>query len=110
MTITQVSVKQRARRERDIINWAAERGILHHSSALQQIPKLEEEFFEMVEAVDAKDYDEIKDAIGDQYVVLTIIANLSGFTMAECIEQAWDSIKDRKGYMNSDGVFVKQEG
>ena len=108
MTITKATVKKRARRESDILKWAAERGIMGNSSPLQQIPKLEEEFFEMCEAVDTKDYGEIKDAIGDQYVVLTIIANMCGFTMADCIEQAWDQIKDRTGYMNAEGIFVKE--
>lgn len=31
-----------------------------------------------------------------------------GFSMRECIQRAWDEIKDRKGRM-IDGIFVKEE-
>lgn len=31
-----------------------------------------------------------------------------GLSEEECIEQAWNTIKDRKGQMNAQGVFVKE--
>jgi hypothetical protein len=47
------------------------------------------------------------DGIGDAVVVLTILAAQHGVTIEECIDAAWDEIKDRKGRM-IDGVFVKE--
>ena len=40
-------------------------------------------------------------------VVLINIAERNGLTIEECLEKAWDDIKDRKGVM-VDGVFVKE--
>lgn len=36
------------------------------------------------------------------------IASLLGFTLDECVEHAWNQIKDRKGKMVN-GLFVKEE-
>ena len=41
------------------------------------------------------------------YLCLTELARLSGWTVKECIETAWQDIKDRKGMMLH-GTFVKQ--
>jgi len=38
---------------------------------------------------------------------LEIIADLSGLIYMDCCEHAWEQIKDRKGYLNEHGVFVK---
>ena len=47
------------------------------------------------------------DDIGDMMVVLINIAERNGLSISECLAQAWDDIKDRKGKM-VDGVFVKE--
>ena len=39
---------------------------------------------------------------------LMMIAQVFGFCLQECVQAAWDEIKDRKGRM-IDGVFVKEE-
>lgn len=44
--------------------------------------------------------------IGDIIVVLINIAQRNGLTITDCLADAWDDIKDRKGRM-VDGVFVK---
>lgn len=41
--------------------------------------------------------------------VLTVIAESQGFTLDECIEHAYNVIKDRKGELLPNGVFVKEE-
>lgn len=52
-----------------------------------------------------KDRDCIDD-IGDCMVVLIILANQLGMTPKQCLEHAYNDIKDRKGRM-VDGVFIK---
>ena len=47
------------------------------------------------------------DDIGDCMVVLAIIAEQHGLTISNCLEHAYNDIKDRKGKM-IDGVFVKE--
>tara|TARA_R100000541_G_scaffold18259_1_gene28045 strand:+ start:573 stop:989 length:417 start_codon:yes stop_codon:yes gene_type:complete len=50
---------------------------------------------------------DIKDDVGDINVVLMNIIEREGFTMQQCLETAWNDIKDRKGKM-IDGMFVKE--
>lgn len=50
----------------------------------------------------------IADSIGDCVVVLTILAAQNGLQIEDCIAQAYDEIKERRGVMK-DGVFVKDE-
>lgn len=49
----------------------------------------------------------ISDDIGDMMVVLINIATRNNLTITECLEAAYNDIKDRKGRM-IDGVFVKE--
>jgi NTP pyrophosphatase (non-canonical NTP hydrolase) len=55
-----------------------------------------------------KQKNEIKDAIGDIYVTLVMQAGICGVEMEECVEYAYNQIKDRKGKL-VDLVFVKEE-
>lgn len=89
-----------------IIEWSRERGILDNSTAQIQGLKLVSELGELCDNL-AKGRD-VKDDIGDCIVVLTNIANMSGTNLSECVEVAYDDIKDRKGYLNSDGCFIKE--
>jgi NTP pyrophosphatase (non-canonical NTP hydrolase) len=65
-----------------------------------------EEAGELAEGVLKKDKPEIKDAIGDMVVVLTNLASLEGLFIEDCIQSAYDVIKDRTGVMDN-GTFVK---
>ena len=49
----------------------------------------------------------MSDDIGDMIVVLINIAERHNLTLKECLEKAWDDIKDRKGKM-VDGIFIKE--
>lgn len=88
-----------------IKEWHYARNLIHGSSDKDQFHKLIQECAEMSDNM-CKGKD-IKDDIGDVYVVLVNIAERNGLSMEECIDQAWEDIKDRKGRM-VDGVFVKE--
>lgn len=92
----------------DRINkWAIERN-LHNADPAKQILKLGEEYGELCEALLKKrKKGAIKDSIGDIYVVLTILCLQMDLDLDECIEAAYDEIRDRKGIM-IDGSFVKE--
>ena len=90
-----------------IREWSVERN-LHEADPNKQALKLGEEMGELFEGLVKGDEDLTKDAIGDIHVVLTIMAQQLGFTIEECIEIAYDEIKDRRGKM-VDGVFIKEE-
>src|SRR5690625_1687653 len=89
-----------------IREWAIERN-LHTADPHKQALKLGEEFGELFEGLAKGNEVLTKDAIGDMYVVMTIMAQQLGFNIEECIEIAYEEIKDRKGKM-IDGVFVKE--
>ena len=91
-----------------IRDWAKERGIFDKGDVKTQYVKLLEEAGEVAKALLADDKAEIKDGIGDMVVVLTNLAHLSGFTIEECIDEAYDVISKRQGNMVN-GTFVKNE-
>ena len=89
-----------------IRSWAEERGIYDKGDQKTQYVKLMEEAGEVGRAILKDDTLEIQDGIGDMVVVLTNLAELSGLTIEECIESAYDTIAKRKGEMIN-GTFVK---
>lgn len=69
--------------------------------------KLVEEIGELAHGMAKGREDEIIDGIGDAVVVLTILASQHGLLIEDCIEDAWQEIKDRKGRMEN-GIFIKE--
>ena len=90
-----------------IEKWAIERNLNTADPAKQTI-KLGEEFGELCQGIAKNNIDQVKDSIGDMYVVLTILSMQLGLNIEDCISRAYVEIKDRKGKMVN-GVFVKEE-
>lgn len=86
--------------------WANDRKIIQNGNILAQGLKLVSEVGELADNL-AKGRD-TKDDIGDCIVVLNNLIQMQGYTLEQCLEQAWGDIKDRKGYMNEHGVFIKE--
>tara|TARA_R100000231_G_scaffold138289_2_gene116318 strand:+ start:804 stop:1109 length:306 start_codon:yes stop_codon:yes gene_type:complete len=86
--------------------WAMKRGIINNSTPLAQFAKLVSEIGELGDNI-AKLRD-VTDDIGDCLVVLNTLAIMNDTTLEECLKVAYDDIKDRKGHMNSHGVFIKE--
>ena len=89
-----------------IRQWATDRNLIEGATRHAQMLKLTEEVGELAAGIAKSKEDEVRDAIGDCVVVLTILAAQSGLTIDECVEAAYNEIKDRKGRM-VDGVFVR---
>lgn len=89
-----------------IRSWAEERGIYAKGDSKTQYVKLMEESGELARAILKEDKPELVDAIGDMVVVLTNLAYLNGLDIEDCINSAYNVIKERKGGM-SNGTFVK---
>jgi len=92
-----------------IIQWHTDRKITINGTSEAQLLKLMEEFGELTAAVVREDKHLIVDSLGDMYVVMVAIAELEGTTMEQCIEFAYDEIKDRRGHLNEYGIFIKDE-
>jgi NTP pyrophosphatase (non-canonical NTP hydrolase) len=90
-----------------IRQWATDRNLIEGSDIKSQFVKLIEEAGELANAIAKKNDIEFADAIGDMVVVLTIMAAQNGMMIEDCIDNAWQEIKDRKGKM-VDGIFHKE--
>ena len=89
-----------------IRDWAEERGLYAKGDTKTQALKLMEEAGEICRAVLKNDHDQIIDGIGDCVVVLTNLAELINVPIEDCIDVAYDEIKNRKGKMVN-GTFKK---
>lgn len=90
-----------------ILRWAKDRNLVLGATSSAQFEKYLEECGELGRALIEKDVIKLADAIGDCVVVLTILAAQNGLNIEDCIDGAYEEIKDRKGKM-VDGIFVKE--
>ena len=90
----------------NVIKWAEVRNILQKDNAKNQMLKVIEELGETASAIAKNKPDEIKDGIGDVFVTLIILSKQLGLHPNECLQQAWNEIKDRTG-KTINGVFIK---
>ena len=88
-----------------ITQWHHDRNLINGSTDKDQYMKLIQETGQLSDNI-CKGKD-IRDDIGDMMVVLINIAERNNLTLDECLEVAYNDIKDRKGTM-IDGVFVKE--
>ena len=86
--------------------WANDRGLYDAGDPKTQALKLVEEIGETCRAILKEDAKEMVDGIGDCVVVLTNLAELIGTPIEDCIDKAYDEIKNRTGKM-SNGTFKK---
>lgn len=91
--------------QRKVLAWAEERGILQNSTPSAQFLKLSSEMGELADNL-AKGQD-VRDDIGDMVVVLINLAYMQGTSLEECLSMAYDDIKDRTGFLNENGIYVK---
>ena len=122
-----------AKHEMNVIQWGVDRGIVQNGTPAGQAGKTAEEATELVDAMARitllrelsksihdveysigytnamnKAKADAKDAIGDVLVTLIMSAATIDVDVTECLELAYNEIKDRKGYLRADGVFVKE--
>jgi NTP pyrophosphatase (non-canonical NTP hydrolase) len=89
-----------------IKQWHKDRNLIDGSTDKAQFIKLVEEVGELQDNI--MNNGDIKDDIGDMMVVMINLCERNNLTILECLEQAYNDIKDRKGKM-VDGIFVKEE-
>src|SRR5699024_9422429 len=90
-----------------IEQWAIDKG-LDEAQPEKQMLKLVEEVGELAQGLAKGNLDLVVDSIGDVYVVLKVLSMQLDLNLSDCVSEAYDEIKDRKGKM-VDGVFVKEE-
>jgi NTP pyrophosphatase (non-canonical NTP hydrolase) len=94
--------------ELKIIQWAEARKIIPNSTPATQLLKAFSEMGELADSTIKSHEDEIIDAIGDVMVCLIVYCALQDLNLVQCMEIAYDQIKNRKGVLLPNGVFVKE--
>lgn len=92
-----------------VIRWAEARKIIPNSTPQAQLLKAFEEMGELASATAKNKPDAIKDAVGDVMVCLINFCALKDIDMVQCLGLAWEEIKDRKGYMSPEGIFIREQ-
>jgi NTP pyrophosphatase (non-canonical NTP hydrolase) len=97
---------------RDLIDsveqWARDRCIIPNSNPKAQLLKCMSELGELADATLKNDDTGIVDGVGDVLVTLILYAALQGTDIERCLSFAYHTIKDRKGTLTPEGVFVKE--
>ena len=97
-----------ANTEISVIQWGEARGIVQNSTPYAQALKTQEELNELFEAIAKQDVAAMKDAYGDILVTLVMGCACADLDLVECFKGAYNEIKHRKGYLNKNGIFVKE--
>lgn len=91
-----------------IVRWSEARGIIQNSDAKTQLLKAVSEMGELADAVNKKDMAGIKDGVGDVLVCLINVCAILDISVTDCLSLAYNEIKDRKGFLTKEGVFIKE--
>ena len=94
--------------EMKVIQWAEARQIIPNSTPATQLLKAMSELGELADATIKNDLDGIEDGVGDVMVCLINYCALQDINLVDCLEIAFQQIKDRKGTLLPNGVFVKE--
>ena len=103
-----------------VLSWADDKDLLHSNNADVQFMKFIEEVFEFKREMDIRNnrfFSDVQKKIilrdvrlemGDIFVTLIILCEQIGIDPVECLEMAYEKIKNRKG-KTLHGTFVKAE-
>ena len=90
-----------------IIQWAEARKIIPNSNPESQLLKAVSEMGELADATIKHDKEAVIDAVGDVMVCLINYCVLQDINLGNCMEVAYDQIKNRKGILLPNGVFQR---
>ena len=94
--------------EMDVIRWGLERQIVQNSNPRAQAIKTLEEVGELMQAIQDKDREAMMDAYGDILVTLVMGCATADLDLVTCFKHAYEQIKDRKGHLSPEGIFIKE--
>lgn len=94
--------------EMQIVQWAEARKIIPNSTPATQLLKAVSEMGELADATIKNNREDVADAVGDVMVCLVNYCALQDISLVECMQIAYDQIKNRKGILLKNGVFIKE--
>ena len=92
-----------------IEEWGYDRGITTNGKPITQAIKTLEECHELLEAINTNNKPEIEDAIGDIVITLIMQCRLQDIDFVETVEGSYNVIKDRTGFLNEQGDFIRDK-
>ena len=87
--------------------WAKEKNLLKKENSHAQMLKVLEEVGETAGAILKNKNQETIDGIGDSFVTLIILCYQLELEPKDCLEAAWNEIKNRKG-KTVNGTFIRE--
>jgi NTP pyrophosphatase (non-canonical NTP hydrolase) len=94
--------------EMEVVRWGEDRHIVQNSTPYAQAIKTLEEAQELLCAIQAKDREAMIDAYGDILVTLVMGCATADLDLVSCFKHAYEQIKDRKGHLSPEGIFIKE--
>ena len=95
--------------EAKVVQWARLRKIIPNSNPTAQLMKTMSELGELADATLKNDMAGVSDGVGDVLVTLILYCRLYGTNITNCLAAAYAEIKDRKGTLTPEGIFIKEE-
>ena len=92
---------------KNVKDWAEEKNLLKKENSQAQMLKVLEEIGETAGALLKNKNKEIIDGLGDSFVTLIILCYQLGLEPTDCLQAAWDEIKNRKG-KTVNGTFIRE--
>ena len=92
---------------KNVKDWAEEKNLLKKENSHAQMLKVLEEVGETAGALLKNKNKEIIDGLGDSFVTLIILCYQLGLEPTDCLQAAWDEIKNRKG-KTVNGTFIRE--
>ena len=92
---------------KNVKDWAEEKNLLKKENSQAQMLKVLEEIGETAGALLKNKNKEIIDGLGDSFVTLIILCYQLGLEPNDCLQAAWDEIKNRKG-KTVNGTFIRE--
>ena len=91
----------------NVMMWAKEKNLLKKENSQAQMLKVLEEVGETAGALLKNKDQEIIDGLGDSFVTLIILCYQLGLEPKDCLQAAWEEIKNRKG-KTVNGTFIRE--
>lgn len=92
----------------NVEDWANDKDLIKFENRFKQFEKVVEEVFELKEEIIQDNLDNMELEMGDCLVTLIILSKQLGIDIVDCLEQAYNKIKYRRG-KTIGGKFVKEE-
>ncbi len=86
--------------------WGLDRGIIQNGNPHTQCLKTVSEIGELADNIIKNE--DIRDSVGDVLVTLIQVTAMCGTNLTECLQIAYEDIKDRKGVLTKEGNFIKE--